>query len=111
MKLNKPRRVSEATIQAELYMQLRLIGIECYLEYPIKLGSCSMRADIAIAYSGVIVGLIEVKSRTSKRSPSKKTRQYNKYKEVGLPFIYCMCMEDVDSVIKWSRKLKESKCK
>ena len=101
MKLTKPKRISEATIQAELYMQLKLSGFECCLEYPIKLKDSSMRADVAVFHNGYVLCLIELKSRRIGNTPNKGTRQYKKYLSTGLPFCYCMHLDEIPSVLKW----------
>lgn len=101
MKFIKPRRLPEANIQAEVYRQLRNQGIKCCLEYRIYIESmnCHIRADVVIIQDGDIIAIIECKSRKEDGEPNKSGRQYKKYKELGIPFIYCMTFKQVPKII------------
>ncbi len=105
LKYEFKKRLPEANIQAEIYSRLRAIDIQCCLEYKIWINSlqASSRADIVIIRDGYIIAIIEVKSRKVGSKPNKNGRQYQKYEAIGIPFIYCMCSEDIDSVISWVR--------
>ena len=81
-----PRRgTTEATLQAEIYHQLRKKKIKSVLEY--KINNCI--TDIAVLDSTEnICCAIEVK-RNKIQGVKRTSKQYNKYKNLGVPFIYC----------------------
>ena len=95
-------RISEATIQAEIYHQLKTIGIECYLEQNFDIiykgRPHKVRADIIIVKNYNIVCICEVKNGLDER-PNKNTRQYHKYQILGIPFFYCMNVSQINNVI------------
>lgn len=60
----KPRKLSEATLQAEFYHQCRLQGIECFLEYrAFWNGKSGSRFDAVIIKDNQIKAIVELKSR------------------------------------------------
>lgn len=101
------RGTTEATLQAEIYHQLRKKKIKSVLEY--KIGNCI--TDIAVLdNSENICCTIEVK-RNRKREVNRTSRQYNKYKNLDIPFIYCTnesyIKDTVDLVTKYINKEKD----
>lgn len=91
----RPKRISEANIQAECYHRLRNLGINCYLEY--KLQHC--RLDMVIVVNeNTIACIVEFKSRT-KDLTLRKGKQYTKYKALGFPLLYCHHMDEIDATI------------
>lgn len=95
-----PRRgTTEATLQAEIYHQLRKKKIKSVLEY--KINNCI--TDIAVLDSADnICCTIEVK-RNKTREVKHTSKQYNKYKNLGIPFIYCThesCVKDTVNLVQ-----------
>lgn len=95
-----PRRgTTEATLQAEIYHQLRKKKIKSVLEY--KINNCI--TDIAVLDSADnICCTIEVK-RNKTREVKRTSKQYNKYKDLGIPFIYCThesCVKDTVNLVQ-----------
>ena len=95
-----PRRgTTEATLQAEIYHQLRKKKIKSVLEY--KINNCI--TDIAVLDSADnICCTIEVK-RNKTREVKRTSKQYNKYKGLGIPFIYCThesCVKDTINLVQ-----------
>ena len=80
-------RYSESFIQCELYHLCRIEGIEAYPEYSCFVNGQRCRFDLVIICDDEIVMIIECKSR-SHRKVNLKTKQYQKYKQTGLPIIY-----------------------
>ena len=79
------RGTTEATLQAEIYHQLRKKKIKSFLEY--KIGNC-ITDIVVLDNTENICCTIEVK-RNKKQGVKRDSRQYNKYKNLGIPFIYC----------------------
>lgn len=106
MNIGKLKRITEATIQAELYHQFRKLGIRCILEYPIKLKNGEKcRVDIIVLDNeGNILYNIECKSRYKPCQVNKKTRQYSKYLQIeqdhGIPFTHCTHKKDIIPTVK-----------
>lgn len=103
-------RIAEANIQAEVYHQLKLLNIPCYLEY--KVDNC--RFDIVLLSKDLknIIAIIEIKSHSEKRVNSKKGilktgKQYQKYNQYGLPLLYCTTMNTVPELIDSCKKLSQ----
>ena len=101
LKFIKPKRLPEANIQAEVYRQLRNKGIKCCLEYRFYIESMNsyIRADVIIIQNDNIVAIIECKSRKKEGNPNKDGRQYQKYRALGIPFIYCMTFKEVPKIV------------
>lgn len=103
MKFIAPKRMPEANVQAELYRQLRNKGLRCCLEYKMKTPKGeNVRVDcIIFDENNFIVLLVETKS--SKR-PDKRvntgTRQFERYKDLGLPFTYCINTKDAEPIVE-----------
>ena len=102
MKYNRPNRIHEANIQAELYCQFKRLNIKCVLEHKIYCApmNCNIIPDIVIVEDGEIVCIVEVKSKLSKFEPNKSGKQYKKYEAIGIPFFYCMHMRQVMETVK-----------
>lgn len=103
MLFKKQGRLSEATIQAEIYHQLKILGIVCYLEYPFNIiykGKARIvRADLVVVKNDNIVCVCEVKNHILYNSPNKKTLQYHKYEILGIPFFYCMNVSQIGKCV------------
>lgn len=103
-----PRQgTTEATLQAEIYHQLRKKNIKSVLEY--KINNCI--TDIAVLDSTEnICCAIEVK-RNRKREVKRTSKQYNKYEKLGIPFIYCVhesrIKDTVDLIQRYINKEKD----
>ena len=94
------KKYSEATIQAELYHRLRLLNIDCILEYPHLAPDNRMaRLDCVIVKDRQIVAIVEIKRRT-KGYDYQNTRQFKKYSSFGVPLIYCFGYHQIDETIK-----------
>lgn len=101
------RGTTEATLQAEIYHQLRKKNIKSFLEY--RIDNCI--ADIVVLDNTEnICCAIEVK-RNREQEVKRTSRQYNKYKNLGIPFIYCThesrIKDTVDLVQQYINKEKD----
>lgn len=103
-----PRQgTTEATLQAEIYHQLRKKNIKSFLEY--KIENCI--ADIVVLDNAEnICCAIEVK-RNRQQEVKRTSKQYNKYRNLGIPFIYCThesrIKDTVDLVQRYINKEKD----
>ena len=98
LKFVKPKRISEANIQALISHKLRLKNIPHYLEYGIKgIG----RFDIVIlnATEKEIIVIVEVKSYIINRPPNINTIQAKRYKTCNVPLLYCGHIDQIDELI------------
>ena len=88
----------EADIQAWLLNKLYLNGIEAHLEY--KIGT--LRVDVAIISKDMkIICVIEVKdSHRPALERLIRTRQYQKYSDLGIPFFYCFGYSEIEDTLK-----------
>lgn len=105
--ISPKRGTTEATLQAEIYHQLRKKKIKSVLEY--KIGNC-ITDIVVLDKSENICCTIEVK-RNKKREVNRTSRQYNKYKNLDIPFIYCThesyIKNTVDLVTQYVNKEKD----
>lgn len=89
-------KISEATIQGELYHKLRKEGITCYLEY--KYEDC--RFDCVIIVGSKVYMIIECKSyKRDSKKPITNTKQYKKYSKYGIPVLYCVRWTDISKTV------------
>ncbi len=112
---------NEYTVQCELFHELRKAGVCCATECvfplswlkPDSLEPEVIRVDVVIhahsseAEGHLVLGGVEVKKgRWIKKEyiPSFE-RQRKKYNDWGLPYIYCMCREDIPQTVEWAVKL------
>ena len=91
-------KLSEATVQAELYIALKDAGLCVALEERVP----PLVADVALYYpeTRIIYALIEVK-----RGPSWRrgmTVQAGKYNAAGYPWRYCRGLNDIPSCVQWA---------
>lgn len=98
----KPKKTSEANIQAEFYKQCVEAGLQCFLEYKQRgqAGQRGCRFDAVIHKEGQIIAIIEVKNpmRPSKYDWSK-TNQYKRYHSYGIPVFLIKGMADIPGTI------------
>ncbi len=108
MKYIKPKKLAEANVQAELYRQLKNNDIDCVLEYAVHvpLLNCGMRIDVIIISKGEIIAAIECKSRGADRTINRRGRQYRKYQTLGVPFFYCMNIDEIPKIVNYYVYLK-----
>ena len=106
---------TEAEIQFSLSEILKKNGyfvfIERSFELPIlgktrnKNKTISIRCDIVIANANnEVIGVVEVKNH-KKPTDVRKTRQYLKYKMLGVPFCYCWNEKYFPKVLKFCKSL------
>ena len=97
-----PKRLPEANIQAEIYHQCRLLGINCILEYKVP----RSRFDICIIKDDKIVLIIETKSHKINHQTLVPpiNKQMKKYQWWKVPILYCGHMEQVQEVIDKIKK-------
>lgn len=97
-----PKRLPEANVQAELYSRLRNAGVNIMLEYRCAISSMNsnIRMDIAVIQGKRIICAIECKSRAKNKHVNIQSRQHHKYLSIGIPFIYCLSMGEVESCYK-----------
>jgi hypothetical protein len=105
----KPHR-NEDWIKCELYRRLTDLGFSCYPETIFTLENSRqrtrrnrdvrLRADLAVCRGETLICLIEIKHRPKTDKPIKKGRQYERYRELGLPFIYCMNEGQIEPTIE-----------
>lgn len=99
----EPKNISEGLIQCELYHRCREEGIEAYPEYYCKLDDGrGCRFDLVIIHDEEIIMIIEVKSRPKSYIP-QKGKQYQKYKQTGLPVIYCTNLDMIEHTMNLIR--------
>jgi|SRR5882724_5685095 len=91
MNFIKPKHLSEATVQAEIYSRCKESNIECYLEY--RYENC--RFDIIIVSNEKILGIIEVKRAHHINTKKQLKKQKEKYSISGLPIHICFCLGDI----------------
>lgn len=98
----KVKKYHSANIQAEIYHQCRLEGIDCYLEYSV--GGC--RFDLITIKDGDIISIIECKSYLNPKKRAKiNTVQLEKYRRFGVPVLVAVRMDDVEKTIKEIKRL------
>lgn len=110
---NKPKRIAEANIQALLFKALIEEGVNCYLEYKHKEeGKRGCRFDVVILdkTKKFIIGIIECKSVSQHRLEKRRngmdsSNQIARYKELGLPVFYCLCLSDIGDTVQQAKKL------
>ena len=105
LKAHKPKRLPEANVQAEIYCQLKALNIEVILEYKqyVKAMNCFMRIDVAVIQGDRLITAIECKSRNRTRI-NENTRQHKKYMSLGIPFMYCLSIKDVETCCNLVKK-------
>jgi len=88
LRYEKPDRLPEANIQAELWQALGDRGIHCLLEYTLRgVGRFDIALlDLAEEY---IVGVVEVKSYKMDRPAKRNTKQIAKYSRLGVEVFMC----------------------
>jgi len=99
---------NEATIQAEIYRQLKNNNIDCYLEIKIKNPKRKLNSIVDIVVcddNGNIVYFIEVKPKPKTIKPKKdKTIQEDRYVELfehyKIPYIYCYGHEQIKETVR-----------
>lgn len=111
MKLVKTKNKPEANLQAELYYQCRLAGIDnILLEYKLPKeqvkGKRGCRFDAVIFDDNQnIILLIEIKSRGSKeRSEIFNSKQVKKYREYGIPINVINKDTDIQDFVRRMKK-------
>lgn len=96
-------KLSEANVQAELYMALKCEGIQCELEYKIRRpNERGARLDVIIIKDGKIPAIIEVKNHLvpEKTKAEWHTKsQYKRYSRYGVPVLICPAMEYIADVV------------
>ncbi len=108
MKIQEVINRNEATIQAELYRQLKNNSIDCYLEIKIKNPKRRLNSIVDIVVCDNcdnIVYLIEVKPKPKKSILKKeRTNQEDRYIELSehydIPYIYCYGYEQIKDTIR-----------
>lgn len=90
MQFNKPKKDSEANIQADFKKAVEAVGLFCWLEYRIKgrPGQRGCRFDAVVHDGEKIIAIVEVKNPSK---PEKydwtKTKQHARYASYGVPVI------------------------
>lgn len=93
----QPYRLSEVTIQAEIYLRCKKYGIKCYLGYKYN----HSIFDVVIIKDKNIIGIIETKSYYSlKKEPNYQTKQIKKYLKYNLPVLVCGRIEQIDKTLE-----------
>jgi hypothetical protein len=98
MEFERPKRIPEANIQAEIYKRLKELGIESILEYKFK--EFKLRADLIIIKNDEIICACEIKSWSKPREINSQGKQFQKYLKLGIPVFYCGRFEKIDYLIK-----------
>lgn len=103
----RKRRKSEANVQAELYRMLWNESTPCYLEY--KVGNCRFDLVLLNRTESKVLAIVEVKNHVYRgesevRKPNI-TKQFQKYSAFGVPLIYCLGEEQVESVFIQLKKI------
>lgn len=93
-----PKNISESLIQCELYRRCFEEGIDVYPEYSCEVNGRRCRFDLVIILDEEIIMIIEVKSRSSNYK-IHRGKQYEKYKQTGLPVIYCTNLEMIENTM------------
>ncbi|MCK4500327.1 hypothetical protein KAU11_07510 [Candidatus Babeliales bacterium] len=102
MKFILPKRLSEATIQAEFYSQAKEAGLNIYLEYKHE----NNRFDAVIYKDGIITHIIEFKSYKTNKAGKVNTKQINRYKAYGVPVILITRLDQIRGVISFLLSLE-----
>jgi len=88
--------LNEANIQAEFYHHCRLLGICCILELSTPVG----RLDIAILNADKTHLLAIVECKKESREIREYSRQFRKYKSIGVPVIGLNKMSDAEPLAR-----------
>lgn len=92
-----PKRLSEATLQAEFYSECLRQHIGCFLEYTYE----DCRFDAVIVYKGKIVFIIEIKSHSRKyKLDEYGNPQIKKYERFNIPVITLTRKCDIIGLVK-----------
>lgn len=103
------RKITEATVQAELYLRLRQHGFSVQLEVPFRTKGTRtrLRADVGVycPKTRALFALVEAKK---KRGRPKKTdglkifeAQAHKYELTKLPWVYCCGWQELNQTVSW----------
>jgi len=96
-------RVSEANIQAECYHQLKLRGIDSYLEF--KHDHCIFDM-IIYDKKNDIIAIVEFKSRKEvNKDKVYMTKQIFRYSQYGVPVLFCNHLSQVADTVDTIQKL------
>ena len=103
------RKITEATVQAELYARLTQEGFAVQLEVPFRTkgAKIKLRADLGVfcCQTKELFALVETKSskKKPKREASKRVfeEQAAKYELTQLPWTYCHGWAELDQTISW----------
>lgn len=106
----KPKRLSEANVQAEFYMACRRAGMGCFLEYSARWMNPPGRGrfDAVIHKAGEILAIVECKSTRKAKERHIKfpaSRQFARYQEAGLPVFLVACMAEIGPTIAELRRV------
>lgn len=100
----KRRRVPSAMVQCEIYSQLKHHGIISVPEHRlvIEKTNSAVKPDLCIIQGKRIIACVECKSKPERNLDkiNENTRQHRKYVDLGIPFIYCNHMDQVEQTIK-----------
>lgn len=88
--------LSEANIQAEFYHHCRLLGIKCVLELSTPVG----RLDIAILNQEKTHLLAIIECKKESREIRDYSKQFRKYKTIGVPVIGLNKMCDAETLAR-----------
>lgn len=102
---------TEAEIQFELAYKLKKMGFDIRLERTIVLEetfrikkrtsrNCSIRVDILILRKDKIICVIEVKNFVNDSKINTENRQFKKYLSLGIPFVFCLSENKINSTAK-----------
>lgn len=98
--INKPSKVSEFEMQAELYFRLKRLGFDVRGEVTAMYQGERSMFDLVVFVNNQGAVIIEVKnSRADALRYGKKTRQNRKYKAYDLPLVYYTTATPIESVI------------
>lgn len=104
MEIMKKR--TEGKVQCELYHQLQLAGLEVWPEIKIITGErYNLRADLAVYHNNELLVLVEVKNKDAGGIVNEEGRQYQKYANLGVPFIYCLGYFQIQDTVEYIKNL------
>jgi len=104
--ISYPLKPTEFEIQAELYLKMRGLGIDVKGELKISKKQTGTRGsifDLVIFKERKAVAIVEVKKRY-RGLGAGGTIQEAKYKEFGIPLIYCF-RDNIEDTVKEIQKL------
>src|SRR5580692_6884069 len=103
--------LTESTLQADLYCELKKIFTNVILEHTFCITGQTrtgrprkLRADITVCDDILnVIAFVEVKSawRIKQTQSFSRTRQFQKYTSTGIPFVYCTNPTQIEETVNF----------